>query len=65
MCTIQEEVELCYKPVMEGACDNSYPRWYFDSDLAQCQQCKNFFFKAIKNCVLLKKRLDILFSKLF
>ena len=49
MCTIQEEVELCYKPVMEGACDNSYPRWYFDSDLAQCQQCKNliYFFKVI------------------
>ena len=44
MCTIQEEVELCYKPVMEGACNNSYPRWYFDSDLSQCQQCKNLSF---------------------
>ena len=40
MCTVQEDVEMCYKPVMEGACDNSFPRWYFDDELVGCRQCK-------------------------
>ena len=55
MCTLQDEIELCFKPVMEGACEESHPRWYFDADHSECLPCRlsdstkitHFFLKKI------------------
>lgn len=40
MCTHQDQVPLCLKPKMEGSCEASLARWYFDENLLTCLPCK-------------------------
>ena len=40
MCTVQEDVELCLKPKMEGSCDGNFSRWFYNKDKGQCESCE-------------------------
>lgn len=41
-CSAQDNLDLCMKPKMEGACNASFDRWYFDKDLVKCLACEFF-----------------------
>ena len=49
MCTAQEDIELCLKPKMEGACEDSLSRWYFDEEKGSCLPCKIPIFRTRSN----------------
>jgi hypothetical protein len=40
MCLPQDDLELCSKPPKEGACNITYPRWYYDREQGTCQPCE-------------------------